>query len=566
MKLLKLILCLMMFFLAQGASAQNSMENYDPKTITSQDVQKLLMSRRGREKVQTFQSELAGRVLTFMGGYTEVGLCASNEVIMVFRKPGSMLEQRDSFRVRCRFSDPQMLKLATIQGEHSRMKKVTGKVAILDRWDSVGAAISGELVLEDVKVEPYAMPLRKGDLATMTGDRLVQQNAVLLFGLSSERKKKLHALLQGKELTFHQGVIRNIREDVSRKLVYVDVKFTVTNLVGGAGETSFSVECLVSDPEQMQLVRAMDEGAAIKSLVGKVSTKPSKNSSFELTDGKIVPLVRPSLEKEYDPKKVTGIELIKLHESKPKGLSLWQMRQMQADLGGRTLTFPGGNLVDAFRRDGTNFMGVIYGPMPTHLASKAPFVVVCLMKDQDKTLQLLERMDCKAGIKSLTGRVVKPFTEDAPALVLDNIVLIPEIEPAQSPYVPAKVTGDEIQALCHPSGTRCSTLKMGKIFTDVIGRELTFSNGTAYESKRDDKTGDVVLSVRFGPEGNYEEWTYIKARVSDAELKELASGASYAKKIKLKSLTGRVSKESGIVKGPNECDVVLENAKFVLAD
>ena len=251
------------------------------------------------------------------------------------------------------------------------------------------------------------------DYSKVTGAEIVQENAVKQSGYTSAQKKELISKLVGRELTFENGEVTSVTIPSFGGKVKVSMKFSAPG--GNVLSPSFYIDAVPGDAQMESIAKALDNGAKIKKVSGMVA---KDEYTFTLESVTLEPVKMPSLEAEYDPKSITGSEIVKFNASKNGGLTAAKKKLLINSIVGRELTFENGEVtsVNVSSFDKKVKVSVKFSAPGGGILSPT-FYLDAIPVDAEKAKEI----SSGTKVKSLTGKVAKDeftFTLEGATLVL----------------------------------------------------------------------------------------------------------------------------------------------------
>ena len=373
------------------------------------------------------------------------------------------------------------------------------------------------------------------DYSKVTGAEIVQENAVKQSGYTSAQKKELISKLVGRELTFENGEVTSVTIPSFGGKVKVSMKFGAPG--GNVLSPSFYIDAVPGNAQMESIAKALDGGAKIKKVSGKVA---KDEYTFTLESVTLEPVKMPSLEAEYDPKSITGLEIVKFNASKNGGLTAAKKKLLINSIVGRELTFENGEVtsVNVSSFDKKVKVSVKFSAPGGGILS--PTFYLDAVPSDAQTQKIAKALSSGAKIKSVKGKV----TKDEYTFTLEDVQIVPESMPtAGAEYDPSTITGAEIVKMNAAQKSGLSSAKKKELISDMVGRELTFENGEVTSVTIPSFGGKVKVSMKFGaPGGNVLSPSfYIDAVPGNAQMESIAKALDGGAKIK--KVSGKVAKD-----------------------
>ena len=229
--------------------------------------------------------------------------------------------------------DGEMAKLAETLDRETKILKLSGNVF----YDPDSISFSF-MKLENVVFTPEASALNKSvvDYSKATGPQLVAENASKKGGYSDAQFSNICRLLDGREITFTNGIVEDVSKDTRTGGTTLRVDFKQPGTSGFSPTIRVSAHLAESVERK---VEALDKGTLIASLTGNVAYDSSSTHSMTLNKAMLVVDLTETAEMTFDPDTVTGADIVKANAAKEDGFSKAQLASICKQLKGRVLTF-----------------------------------------------------------------------------------------------------------------------------------------------------------------------------------------------------------------------------------
>lgn len=229
--------------------------------------------------------------------------------------------------------DGEMAKLAETLDRETKILKLSGNVF----YDPDSISFSF-MKLENVVFTPEASALNKSvvDYSKATGPQLVAENASKKGGYSDAQFSNICRLLDGREITFTNGIVEDVSKDTRTGGTTLRVDFKQPGTSGFSPTIRVSAHLAESVERK---VEALDKGTLIASLTGNVAYDSSSTHSMTLNKAMVVVDLTETAVMTFDPNTVTGADIVKANAAKEDGFSKAQLASICKQLKGRVLTF-----------------------------------------------------------------------------------------------------------------------------------------------------------------------------------------------------------------------------------